>query len=199
MKRIKNVYIILGFILSLLLLFGFTFSSNGIMGSMMFAYQDSTSHNGNYMGRGRMNGGMMMGRGMMGRGMMGRGMMGGMMGQTNSKNIKTDKNGNWIAPSSANKLTNPLNDIAKASREGKSIFNAQCFTCHGTDGKGDGPVAVSLHPKPANLTSNRVQQQSDGAIYWEITNGNSPMPSFKNALSANQRWELVDYIRQLAK
>jgi len=189
MKRIKNVYIILGFILSLLLLFGFTFNSNGIMGSMMFAYQDSTSHNGNYMGRGRMNGGMMMGRGM----------MGGMMGQTNSKNIKTDKNGNWIAPSSANKLTNPLNDIAKASREGKSIFNAQCFTCHGTDGKGDGPAAVSLHPKPANLTSNRVQQQSDGAIYWKITNGNSPMPSFKNALSANQRWELVDYIRQLAK
>ena len=189
MKNLKYIYISLVSVLAVMLMYGFTVNNNSFLINSNYAVQDSSYNNGNMMGRGMMNRGMMMGRGM----------MGGMMRQTNSKNIKTDKNGNWIAPSSANKLTNPLNDIAKASREGKSIFNAQCFTCHGTDGKGDGPVAVSLHPKPANLTSDRVQQQSDGAIYWKITNGNSPMPSFKNALSAKQRWELVDYIRQLAK
>ncbi len=186
MKNLKYMYISL--VLVVMLVYGFTVNNNSYLINSNFAIQDSSYNNGNMMGRGMMNGGMM-----------GGGMMRGMMGQTNSKNIKTDKNGNWIAPSSANKLTNPLNDIAKASREGKSIFNAQCFTCHGTDGKGDGPAAMSLHPKPANLASNQIQQQSDGAIYWKITNGNSPMPSFKNALSKDQRWELVDYIRQLAK
>jgi len=190
MKRIKNVYIILGSVFAILLLFGFTFNNGYIMNNMMYPFRDSTSNNSNYMGRGMMNGGMMMGRGMMNGGMM--------MGQTSSKNIKTDKNGNWIAPSSADNLKNPLKEISEASAKGKNLFNAQCFTCHGTDGKGDGPAAVSLKPKPANLTSARIQNQSDGAIFWKITNGYSPMPSF-SGLSKNQRWELVDYIRQLGK
>ena len=197
MKQIK--YLSLGLIplLAIILFFGFT-SNNYSSYNLSFLPQPDSLHNqngGRMMGNGMMNGGMM-GRGMMGsRGMMGQ----GMVGQSASKNIIKNKNGNWIAPASANKLKNPLNDIAKARREGKSIFNTQCFTCHGTNGKGDGPAAMSLNPKPANLTSNKIQKQSDGAIFWKITNGNSPMPSFKYALSENQRWELVDYIRQLGK
>ena len=186
MKSIKYLYISLIALFSLVLLVGFTYNSNGSYQMAFLTYPDSL-HNGN-------------GRGMMGNGMMNRGMMnGGMMGQSNNKNIIKDKNGNWIAPASANKIKNPLKDIAKASKEGKGIFNSQCFTCHGTDGKGDGPAAMSLNPKPANLTSKPVQQQTDGAIFWKLTNGNSPMPPFKYSLSENQRWELVDYIRQLSK
>ena len=133
--------------------------------------------------------------GMMGRGMMSRGMMSGnMMGPDNNRN---ESNNNWAAPSAANNLANPLKDIVKATRQGKGIFQEQCFTCHGNYGKGDGPVAVSLNPKPADLTSSKVQSQSDGAIFWEITNGKSRMPAFKNALTRDQRWALVTYIRSL--
>lgn len=196
MKRIKNVYIIFAVAVPFILFSAFTLNKGINYINNTYAPQDSSS--GYY-------GGYMMGRGMMGRGMMNGGMMGGYMmgrgymsGQNGSKN-NIDKNGNWVAPSSANNLTNPLQDIARASREGENIFNQQCFTCHGTDGKGDGPAAVSLNPKPANLTSARVQNQSDGAIFWKITNGNSPMPSFKYALTKDQRWELVDYIRELGK
>ena len=141
--------------------------------------------------------------GMMGKGMMSRGMMGGMMMSGNmmgwKNNNRKKSNNNWTIPSDADNLVNPLKDIVKATREGKGIFQKQCYTCHGIDGDGNGPVAVSLHPKPADLTSSRVQAQSDGAIFWEITTGKLPMPAFKNTLTKDQRWALVTYIRTLTK
>ncbi len=107
------------------------------------------------------------------------------------------QSGQWIAPPSANKLNNPLTKNAETLAAGKSIFQIQCSVCHGEKGKGNGPAGVSLHPKPADLTSEKVQQQSDAAIFWKITTGNSPMPSFKLSLTDRQRWELVNYIRSL--
>ena len=199
----KNRKMLVAIVLSmgLVLLLGFNFyqADNARDNSgVNYTMNDSsrTNNNGSMMGRGMMSGGMMSGR-MMGRGMMNNGMMGS--SNTSNSNGNSNANTNWIAPPSANNLSNPMKDIVKASREGKNIFETQCFTCHGTDGRGDGPVAASLNPKPANLTSSKVQGQSDGAIFWKITNGNAPMPSFKYALSKTQRWAVVDYIRTLAK
>jgi len=80
---------------------------------------------------------------------------------------------------------------------GENIFNNRCETCHGLSGKGNGLFAFGLNPKPANLTSIIVQKQSDGAIFWKISNGNAPMPAFKYSLSKQQRWGVVNYIREL--
>lgn len=192
MKSYRFIYTGLFSILAAILLLGFTVKNNKKENiKNVSAIGDSS---------GVYNGGSMMGRGIMGRGMMnGRMMGGGMMYGNEGNPSKSGNSGKWTAPVKASNLTNPLKNIAEASRKGRNIFNAQCFTCHGTDGKGDGPAAVSLNPKPANLTSASVQNQSDGAIFWEITNGNSPMPSFKYALSKTQRWELVNYIRELGK
>jgi mono/diheme cytochrome c family protein len=44
-----------------------------------------------------------------------------------------------------------------------------------------------------------VQKQKDGALYWIITEGNRPMPTYKTTLTPIQRWEVVNYIRTLAK
>ena len=107
--------------------------------------------------------------------------------------------GKWTAPSWADTLKNPLSKIVQATKKGKSIFNSQCYVCHGTDGKGDGLAAGTINPKPANLTSPEVQKQSDGAIYWKITTGKLPMASYKNVYSDKQRWELVNYIRVLGR
>ena len=199
----KNRKMLVAIVLSmgLVLLLGFKFyqaDNTGNNSDVNYTVNDSTRTNN----RGSMMVGGMMSGGMMGRGMMsGRMMRGGMMsnGMMGSNLSNSNANTNWIAPPSANNLSNPMKDIVKASREGKNIFETQCFTCHGTDGRGDGPVAASLNPKPANLTSSKVQGQSDGAIFWKITNGNAPMPSFKYALSKTQRWAVVDYIRTLAK
>ncbi|MEJ2613876.1 MAG: cytochrome c [Ignavibacteriaceae bacterium] len=105
----------------------------------------------------------------------------------------------WIAPASANKLNNPLTELSEATNKGEKLFEQNCTTCHGTSGKGDGPTADMLDTKPADLTSPKVQKESDGALFWKITNGKGAMASYKKDLSEDQRWQLVNYIRKLGR
>jgi mono/diheme cytochrome c family protein len=105
----------------------------------------------------------------------------------------------WKAPRSADTLKNPLAENIKAAEKGKVVFQTYCVTCHGDKGKGNGPSSAGLNPKPKDLTLKQTQKQSDGALFWKITTGKPPMVSWKYTLSDKQRWELVDYIRQLAK
>jgi mono/diheme cytochrome c family protein len=105
----------------------------------------------------------------------------------------------WKAPKSADELKNPFKDQKSSTLDGKKIFDQNCVSCHGDEGLGNGPAGASLNPKPANLTSKEVQEQSDGAIFWKITNGRGIMISWKFSLSEKQRWHLVNYIRELGK
>ena len=105
----------------------------------------------------------------------------------------------WKAPPEADKLVNPLKGKAEAVKAGKKLFKNQCVVCHGVLGRGDGVAGMGLNPKPANLTSKAVQDQTDGAIFWKITNGKTPMAAYKDVFTEEQRWELVTYIRTLKK
>ncbi len=105
----------------------------------------------------------------------------------------------WKAPKSADAIKNPLKGNATATAAGKKLFIQMCAICHGNKGKGDGVASASLNPKPANFTSAKVQAQTDGALFWKLTNGNPPMASYKASLKENQRWQLVNYIRTLVK
>lgn len=107
--------------------------------------------------------------------------------------------GSWKAPTWADTITNPLHAKPAVIAEGKALFNAICYVCHGKTGVGNGINAASLSKKPANLTSNAVQKQSDGALFWKITEGNPPMLSFKQTLSEKRRWKVIHYVRTLAK
>jgi len=107
--------------------------------------------------------------------------------------------GPWKAPKSADELKNPFKNQKSSLSDGKMLFDQNCVSCHGDEGLGNGPASLSLNPKPANLTSKDVQKQSDGAIFWKITNGRGMMVSWKFTLSEKQRWYLVNYIRELAK
>jgi hypothetical protein len=44
-----------------------------------------------------------------------------------------------------------------------------------------------------------LKKESDGVIFWKITNGKPPMASYEELLTEDQRWELVNYIRELEK
>jgi mono/diheme cytochrome c family protein len=102
------------------------------------------------------------------------------------------------APASADATKNPLKGDAASAQTGQKLYIQQCGPCHGDKGRGDGPAASGLSKAPANHTSDQVQGLTDGALYWMITTGNIPMPSYA-ALSATQRWQLVDFIRTLAR
>ncbi len=101
--------------------------------------------------------------------------------------------GPWVAPPEAKSLKNPVKGVGDA----KKVVETNCVTCHGASGHGDGPAAAALPPpKPANWTSVAVQKQTDGEIFWKISNGRGAMPPWKH-LPEKERWEVVNYIRSL--
>ena len=103
------------------------------------------------------------------------------------------------APVSADTIKNPIKGNEASLTNGKKIYTQYCVTCHGEKGKGDGIAAPGLPRPPADHTSAFVQKQTDGALYWIITIGNNPMPSYKKTLSSVDRWRVINYIRTLAK
>lgn len=105
----------------------------------------------------------------------------------------------WKAPQEADDLSNPIKGNASALTSGKELFASMCAICHGNKGKGDGIAGINLKPRPTNLSSATVQEQSDGALYWKITEGRAPMATYKTVLTEEQRWQLVNYIRDLKK
>jgi mono/diheme cytochrome c family protein len=105
----------------------------------------------------------------------------------------------WKAPPTAVNRPNPVPANTNTIALGQKLFTANCFTCHGAEGKGDGPGAAALEKKPADLGACIKQNnESDGSLFWKISEGRSPMVSWKGALSETQRWELVNYIKSFA-
>jgi mono/diheme cytochrome c family protein len=105
----------------------------------------------------------------------------------------------WVTPKTAQDIKNPLAGNKSVLADAKTLYTTNCAPCHGTKGKGDGPAAAALSPKPADHSSAVVQNESDGSLFWKLSEGRNPMPSYKKILSDNQRWELVNYIRTLAR
>ncbi|OGL51101.1 MAG: hypothetical protein A3H37_08725 [Candidatus Schekmanbacteria bacterium RIFCSPLOWO2_02_FULL_38_14] len=91
--------------------------------------------------------------------------------------------------------------------KGEDTFKRECVVCHGEKGEGDGTAAYLLFPKPRNLVKGifKIRSTSTGEpptdenIFKTLTNGlpGSAMPSFK-ALTENERWGLVYYIKKIA-
>ncbi len=103
----------------------------------------------------------------------------------------------WMAPESANEVKNPLANDPQAPIEGKKIFTSVCVVCHGESGKGNGAAGVALDPHPANFLSEHTRKESDGALFWKMTEGRPPMAPYKTQFTETQRWQLVTYIRKL--
>ena len=105
----------------------------------------------------------------------------------------------WPVPKSSESLRNPEPRDAASIKNGKTIYIAYCAPCHGNKGRGDGPASASLNPKPADHTSAAIQAESDGTLYYKISegHGHTAMPPFKSVLSVDQRWAVINYIRTL--
>jgi copper transport protein len=99
-------------------------------------------------------------------------------------------------------LNNPVPATDASLLSGKSFYEQNCLPCHGPQGKGDGPAGLALRPPPADLTIHTAPGvHPDGQLFEWITNGypGSAMPAFSKLLTEEQRWNLVNYIRTLAR
>jgi len=103
--------------------------------------------------------------------------------------------GEWKAPADAKGTKNPQSGAASVAA-GKKAAETNCITCHGPGGKGNGVAAAALTPKPADWTSAKVKADTDGELFWKISNGRGPMPPWKH-LPDKERWDLVNYVRSL--
>jgi mono/diheme cytochrome c family protein len=103
-------------------------------------------------------------------------------------------------------LVNPFAENEKAIVAGAETYKILCATCHGPEGKGDGPGAAALDPKPADLSDGMMMgEMSDGYLFWRVSKGgvgepfNSAMPPWENVLAEEQRWNVISYIRSLSE
>ena len=109
-----------------------------------------------------------------------------------AQNAGYEQDPRWRPPAEAAAKKNPLASRPEAAAGGEKLFKRNCVECHGEDGSG----LVKKHA--ADLQLAKVQEQSDGVLFWKITNGNPDrgMPSFSR-LPELQRWQLVLYLRVL--
>ncbi len=91
----------------------------------------------------------------------------------------------------------PLSGEGAGLIQAKRIYEDRCADCHGLQGRGDGPSATDLDPRPADLSLPALVAKTDEVIYRQITEGKRPMPSYRAKLSEDQRWLLVRYVRTL--
>jgi mono/diheme cytochrome c family protein len=96
---------------------------------------------------------------------------------------------------------NPIPPNAASVRQGQALYERNCVPCHGPTGKGDGPLGLTLNPRPADLSQHAVPGvHTDGQLFDWISHGfpGSAMPAFAPTLTEEERWHLVNYIRTLA-
>ncbi len=93
---------------------------------------------------------------------------------------------------------NPVVSDTVSIQRGSELFTINCVLCHGTGGKGDGPVASHLENKPFDLTSFPIHSFTDGGIFFTISTGvPEKMPALNENLTVQQRWDVVNYVRTL--
>jgi high-affinity iron transporter len=106
------------------------------------------------------------------------------------------------APASgAAKITNPVKPGPASTAAGKTFYDAQCASCHGTTGKGDGKMAAMMTPpKPSDLTDGTWKHGgTDGEIFAVIRDGakGTAMRGYAARMKTEDMWNVVNYVRSL--
>jgi mono/diheme cytochrome c family protein len=102
-------------------------------------------------------------------------------------------------PLTARFAQNPVADSPATVAAGRAAYQANCAVCHGPQGRGDGPLAFTLQPRPFDLQVH-VPQHAPGELYYWISEGvvSTPMPGWKDKLSETERWEVIRFLQALA-
>ncbi len=94
---------------------------------------------------------------------------------------------------------NPVPATPQSVRTGQRLYQQHCQVCHGPEGRGDGPAAATLRPRPADLR--RTARFPDSLLFLRITEGlpGTAMPAFRDTLTEEERWHVVNYLRRLTE
>lgn len=98
-----------------------------------------------------------------------------------------------------NRPSPSTSDVDPASREEvRRLYRRHCSSCHGRDGRGQGPAASVLDPPPSSFHGETVARRTDEELFEVISEGRprTGMPAWKGVLSEGERRALVHYIRR---
>ena len=94
-------------------------------------------------------------------------------------------------------MQNPIDPGPQSVAIGRETFSQACARCHGDGGKGNGPEVAGLSDKPMDLSQPYMRSISDGELFWIISNGWYGMPAFKQTITEEQTWHLVNFVRSI--
>lgn len=100
----------------------------------------------------------------------------------------------------AAKIANPVKATPESIAAGKQGYGIFCSPCHGPEAKGGvtGPVATKFIPTPDITNAELQRQRTDGYWHSYIMAGGAVMPAYGEALSSQEAWHIVNYLRTLA-
>jgi putative copper resistance protein D len=92
--------------------------------------------------------------------------------------------------------TNPFG--TEAASTGAEVFKANCASCHGATGRGDGIASKGLYPAPKNLAVLQ-SQVGDDYLFWRINTGKAGtlMVPWKGILTEEQIWHVISFLHTL--
>jgi mono/diheme cytochrome c family protein len=113
-----------------------------------------------------------------------------------------------VAADEANRLVNPRPRTAESLNRGQTLYQTYCTVCHGAAGLGDGPISATNGRTPAGpfpgiptLVDQARRDLTDGWIYGVVVSaqemGKGLMPRYGDRVRGLDRWDIVNYVRQL--
>ncbi len=103
-------------------------------------------------------------------------------------------------PPDAAKAPNPVKPTPTSLAQGKKMYGFDCALCHGKDGDGKGDLAADMNLKLADYRdSAALKDMTDGEMFYIIKNGKGQMTGEADRVKPEEIWNLVNYVRSLAK
>lgn len=99
----------------------------------------------------------------------------------------------WVVPQDQKEKLSMVEFTESMQKSGADVFAGKCTACHGTPGKGN--FNALLNPSPGDPASEKFQLNTDGELFYKISEGRVTMPSFKSALSKADIWNVIAYVR----
>jgi mono/diheme cytochrome c family protein len=103
-------------------------------------------------------------------------------------------------PVEAAKQPNPVKSTPESLARAKKWWTLDCEMCHGKNGDGKGDTAKEMKLQIVDFTdAASLKGRTDGELFWIIKNGHNDMPAEGPRIKPEENWELVNYVRSLAK
>ncbi len=120
--------------------------------------------------------------------------------QQSQPSPKTAPNAPYVIPDDAVRQANPVKPTPESLAQGKKWWGYDCAMCHGKDGDGKGDVGADMKLKVSDFTNPAtLKERTDGELFYVIKTGKGDMPPEGTRMKPEGLWNLVNYVRSLAK